>query len=222
MNGIIKLIVLLLFANIGLSQDTTFLNKGEKTLDKELATTYKISKDSTDNYVSFKEHLISGELLRAGQYLKESDTLLKHGIFKMYYENKQLHSVHEFNKGRLDTIYKQYDAEGNIKEIIHFQNLVDEEAEFSGGIKGINKFIVENIIYPEVCSQNGIEGRVYVNFVINKEGKLENIEIRQGAHDLLNNEALKVIRKMPNWKPAKHNGVNVKVAFTMPISFTLY
>ena len=99
---------------------------------------------------------------------------------------------------------------------------VEEYPEFpNGGVAGLSKFISNNIIYPEYCKKNGIQGRVVVSFVINKNGSTSDFQVVKSADPHLDKEALRVLGLMPKWKPGKQRGVPVRVKFTIPVSFKL-
>lgn len=92
---------------------------------------------------------------------------------------------------------------------------------FPGGDVACMKWMSNNIKYPAEAVEKEIEGRVIVAFVITKEGKITNAEIATSADPLLDAEALRVIRSMPDWIPAKHNGQNVGTKFSLPVTFRL-
>jgi len=83
------------------------------------------------------------------------------------------------------------------------------------------KYIANQIKYPAVARENGIEGRVIVKFVVDETGKIQNPKVLRGVSGGCSEEALRVLNKMPKWKPGRHGGRNVKVYFTLPIYFKL-
>ena len=99
--------------------------------------------------------------------------------------------------------------------------IVDEMPQFPGGGLELKKFIAKNIKYPVEAHKKGIEGKVYVSFVINKKGGVEDIKIMRGAEASLDTEAIRVIGALPKWVPGKQRGKKVKVAYTVPINFAL-
>lgn len=103
-------------------------------------------------------------------------------------------------------------------EIVEFPEV---EPEFRGGSAKMSKFIGKNIKYPQECIQNGISGKVYLSFVINEKGHIENITVERSVHPLLDQAAIDVIKKMPKWKPGKKDGKRVKCRARLPINFTL-
>jgi protein TonB len=98
---------------------------------------------------------------------------------------------------------------------------VEQMPEFAGG--DVNAYIAKNIKYPQAAVQNGIEGRVVVQFVVSEDGSISDAKVvgnkRLGGG--LEDEAIRVVRGMPNWRPGKQNGRPVKVYFTLPITFRL-
>lgn len=107
------------------------------------------------------------------------------------------------------------------EEVVNFY-VIEEKPEFPGGMDAINKWITENVKYPDVAKENGISGKVFVQFVIDKEGKVTDVQILRGVDPYLDKEALRVISSMPAWTPGKQRGKPTKVAFQLPINFKLY
>jgi protein TonB len=103
----------------------------------------------------------------------------------------------------------------------HIFTIVEEPAEFPGGTRALYSFINKNVRYPVVAQENGIQGRVFVKFVVNERGKVSNAEILRGPDASLNNEALRVINSLPDFKPGKQRGNPVKVFYNASINFTL-
>ena len=99
--------------------------------------------------------------------------------------------------------------------------IVEEMPEFPGGEQALHKFLASNIEYPVIAQENGIQGRVYVKFVVNTDGSITDVEIARGVDPSLDKEALRVVRSMPKWKPGKQRGKAVRVSYTVPINFVL-
>ena len=93
--------------------------------------------------------------------------------------------------------------------------------EFEGGEAGVFKYLRDNTKYPDMAKVAGISGTVYLTFVIGKTGKIRNIEVKKGVNKLLNEEAIRVLRTMPDWSPGIQNGRPVSVICMLPIKFTL-
>jgi periplasmic protein TonB len=99
--------------------------------------------------------------------------------------------------------------------------IVEEMPLFPGGEKARSRFLADSIIYPETARKNGIQGTVYVSFIIDDDGSVTNVKILRGIGGGCDEEALRVVRIMPKWIPGKQDGKAVRVLFNMPINFKL-
>jgi TonB family protein len=99
--------------------------------------------------------------------------------------------------------------------------MVEDMPEYPGGELALRKFISENINYPEIAREKGVEGRVYVSFVVDKKGNVANVAIARGVNPALDKEALRVVNSLPAWKSGKQRGEAVNVGYTVPIHFAL-
>ena len=111
------------------------------------------------------------------------------------------------------------DEEEDAEPEIFFKAEVDPT--FPGGTAALYQFISETVKYPREAQENGIVGKVYVRFVINKNGEVENAYIFRGIDPSLDREAIRVVEALPKWTPGTQRGRPVKVWFTMPINFQL-
>lgn len=100
-------------------------------------------------------------------------------------------------------------------------DVVEQMPSFPGGMEAMMEFLRDNVKYPEDAHKQGIQGRVLVQFVVAKTGKVRDAKVARGADPLLDAEALRVVQAMPDWTPGKQNGKVVNVNFTLPISFRL-
>lgn len=98
---------------------------------------------------------------------------------------------------------------------------VEQPAEFKGGQAALMKWLSNNIRYPEAAQQNGVQGRVIVRFVVEKDGSIGSPTIVKGVDKDLDQEALRVVRKMPKWQAGKNNGQPVRSYFNLPVTFRL-
>ncbi|HNQ20779.1 MAG TPA: energy transducer TonB [Bacteroidales bacterium] len=98
---------------------------------------------------------------------------------------------------------------------------VEEYPEFPGGDKALREYILNNIKYPEVARTSGITGTVYVQFVVEKDGSISDVKVVRGIGGGCDEEAGRVVKSMPRWKPGKQRGQPVRVYFTLPIEFKL-
>jgi protein TonB len=99
--------------------------------------------------------------------------------------------------------------------------VVEEAPEFPGGTQECMKWLSKNIVYPQISAENGVQGRVTVSFVVNKDGSIVDAAVLRGVDPYLDKEALRVVNKMPKWKPGKQRGKPVRVKFNLPITFRL-
>ena len=93
--------------------------------------------------------------------------------------------------------------------------------EFPGGAAECFKFLAKNIRYPKNAQKNGVQGRVILQFVVDKDGSIDNIKVVRGISWDLNDEAKRVVKKMPKWKPGTIGGEPARILFTLPIVFRL-
>lgn len=98
---------------------------------------------------------------------------------------------------------------------------VEQQAEFPGGVQAMMKFLNKNIKYPPSAKRMGVEGKVFVKFIVDKEGGISSIDVIKGINADLDKEAVRVIKLMPPWKPGKQNGRSVKSQFVLPVYFKL-
>lgn len=99
--------------------------------------------------------------------------------------------------------------------------VVEQQAEFPGGLEAMVKFISKNMKYPAVARRMGVEGSVFVSFVIDREGKISDLQVIKGISAECDKEAIRVIQLMPPWNPGKQNGKPVRCRFVLPIKFKL-
>lgn len=99
--------------------------------------------------------------------------------------------------------------------------VVEEMPEFPGGPAAMMKYLNNNIRYPTIAQENGIEGRVIVQFVVNSDGSIVDANVVRSVDPFLDKEALRVINSMPKWKPGKQRGKSVRVKYTLPVMFRL-
>lgn len=95
------------------------------------------------------------------------------------------------------------------------------DPEFPGGLQEMYKFLSQQIVYPTEAIDNNIQGKVYVQFIVERNGRITEVTVVKGVHKVLDSEAVRVISSMPKWKPGKYNGKVVRVRYTIPINFTL-
>ncbi len=101
--------------------------------------------------------------------------------------------------------------------------IVDEKAEFPGGMAALRKFLGDNLSYPQVAVEEEIEGKVYLRFVVDKNGEISRVSVTRGIPDCpeCDKEAVRVVKKMPKWAPGKNGGKAVDSYYNLPITFKL-
>lgn len=108
--------------------------------------------------------------------------------------------------------------EGNKKEK---EIIGDVNPQFPGGTFGLVSFLQENVVYPQEAYNANIQGRVLVEFIVNADGSISEPRIVKTVNKLLDTEALRVVGIMPKWKPGRRGGKNIRVKYTLPITFKL-
>ena len=116
--------------------------------------------------------------------------------------------------------YTPVEVEEEVEEQQIFQ-VVEEMPEFPGGMGECMKFLSKNINYPSISQENGVQGRVIVQFVVNTDGTIVEPVVMRGVDPYLDKEALRVIKMMPKWSPGKQRGKPVRVKYTVPVMFRL-
>ncbi len=99
--------------------------------------------------------------------------------------------------------------------------VVEEQPEFPGGMTKLMEYLRNNIKYPQIAKENGIQGKVFVSFVVDPNGKVTRIKVVRGVDPALDAEAIRVVENMPPWKPGKQRGKPVYVQYNLPINFQL-
>lgn len=99
--------------------------------------------------------------------------------------------------------------------------VVENQPEFPGGMVELMKYLQKNIKYPPVCQDQGIQGRVIVQFVVNSDGSIVDAQVVKPVNPHLDKEAIRVVNAMPKWKPGEQRGKKVRVRFTLPVTFRL-
>lgn len=138
------------------------------------------------------------------------------GELKTYWENGQIKRHDVFIDGKKKTGIT-WDQNG--KSVEYYYYIV--EPQFPGGEFELRKYIFNSIKYPELAIEYKIRGCVWVSFDIEKDGSLSNIKIAKSVAKILDDEAIRVIKSMPNWDPGKEDGENFKCFYMMPINFQM-
>lgn len=130
----------------------------------------------------------------------------------------------------IEMIDTEADATTVVEEFTVKEEVVEEEIftivesmpEFPGGGQAaLFKYLQSEMKYPQVAKENGIQGTVFVNFVVGTNGKIRDVKILRGVNKMLDDEAIRVVKAMPAWTPGKQRGKSVSVSYNLPIKFTL-
>ena len=122
------------------------------------------------------------------------------------------------NDTSVDSLKSSTDSEEKEAEPFMY---VEQMPSFPGGQEAMYMYIYQELEYPAEAKENGISGQVIIQFVVSKEGEIQNAKVVRGIAGGCNEEALRIVNSMPKWNPAMHNGRTVPVTFTLPIKFVL-
>ena len=108
-------------------------------------------------------------------------------------------------------------------EIIETQPFISVEQMpvFPGGLSGLYKYFRDNLKYPEMAKESGISGKVFIRFIVERDGNVSNVEVLRGIGGGCDEEAMRIVSEMPQWEPGRQRGVAVRVLYTIPIKFSL-
>ena len=100
-------------------------------------------------------------------------------------------------------------------------DVVEQMPSFPGGMPALMQWLSQNIKYPVIAAENGVQGRVIVQFVVEKDGSITDVHVAKSVDPSLDKEAARVVKAMPHWIPGKQNGSAVRVKYTVPVAFKL-
>jgi len=103
----------------------------------------------------------------------------------------------------------------------HIFMVVEQMPSFPGGTGALMKYLASHIKYPELAKESGIQGRVFINFVVEPDGTIDNVKVLRGIGGGCDEEAVRVVKSMPKWIPGRQRGKPVRVSFNLPVKFTL-
>ena len=211
-----------------------YLDSNYNLVDQATSSHYCVIKKGKSSFlVSYYQ---KNGILVEDQMCKTIHPNVKHGENVVYFGNNKVKSKGTYVNDKKEGIYTTYDQEGvKIKEE-NFENglskeMPGEEApiyivcedppKFPGGEKERNKFIKDNLVYPERAKEKGIEGVVYIEFVVECDGSISKAAIRRDIGYGCGEEALRLVKLMPKWEPGMQRGKTLRVQIVHPIVFTL-
>ncbi|MDO5315559.1 MAG: energy transducer TonB [bacterium] len=123
-----------------------------------------------------------------------------------------------------DEVIEEYVAPEAVEEEVVEQEIfkiVEEMPAFPGGEAKLMEYVAKNVKYPQIARETGVQGRVYVNFVVEPDGSVSNVSVLRGIGGGCDEEAIRVVKSMPKWKPGKQRGKAVRVSYMLPVNFKL-
>ncbi len=123
-----------------------------------------------------------------------------------------------------DEVIEEYVAPEVVEEEVVEQEIfkiVEEMPAFPGGEAKLMEYVAKNVKYPQIARETGVQGRVYVNFVVEPDGSVSNVSVLRGIGGGCDEEAIRVVKSMPKWKPGKQRGKAVRVSYMLPVNFKL-
>ena len=210
---------LLLFANCK--------SNGQNNVANESRTTIKIGEESYVTFADPMEINLDGEDYTLDINSVKKEKTFKLGDHKLFAKNNhdERNSYTVTVDGKpfdlkylVSMIFDEAAAEADGDEVCLS---AEKYPEFPGGTTALFDFINKNVKYPKSARDKGIEGRVFVQFVVEKDGSLSSFTVLRGVSDELDAEAIRVLKAMPKWKPGMNDGKPVRVQFTMPFNFKL-
>ena len=136
-------------------------------------------------------------------------------------ETEEVNFSTEDTKEAVEIKQVDIEEEEDEEEIEEVFLVVEEQPEFPGGMAKLMKYFSDNVRYPVVAAENGIQGRVICQFTVWRDGSIRDIVVVRGVDKSLDKEAVRLIENMPKWKPGKQRGKEVSCKFTVPVSFRL-
>ncbi len=121
-------------------------------------------------------------------------------------------------------VLEEYVAPEVVEEEVVEQEIfkiVEEMPAFPGGEAKLMEYVAKNVKYPQIARETGVQGRVYVNFVVEPDGSVSNVSVLRGIGGGCDEEAIRVVKSMPKWKPGKQRGKAVRVSYMLPVNFKL-
>ena len=198
------------------------------------STGKELVKNGNGHYIgyrfAFKEINEEGDLkngIRDGKWIRYNGMgNVGKVVYEEDYKKGKFFSGNSTDKeGKITTYLKREDEpEFNLKspQTTHLvYSSVEQEPEFKGGIQAFYNFLAQNIVYPANAKKRNITGKVFVQFIVERDGSLSEVHAVRDSNDELSPEAVRVVKLSPNWTPGTQNGRLVRVQYTVPINFNL-
>lgn len=182
---------------------------------------------------------VSGKLI----YYKASESFLlqETDSIALYYPQGIIRTIYYYDNNKSLSQKNEYDRNGNLTSVTNYTNgkpeileeyknagssekvfsIVEVMPQFPGGEKEMYAFLGKNLRYPKYAKEHEIEGKIYINFIVRKDGSMDNMWIKEGTHPILDFAAMRTISKMPLWEPGMQQGVKVDLSYNLPVFFKL-
>ena len=233
----LSILILFVFHFSLFAQDTIyFTDKLKVTKVKDSATTFQVDiHDVKNKEIVCSKTFTIDNLLTAENNFSNYSKGVRQGASRSWVDGKLMDSCW-YENGKRDGTRIKYWSNSKVRrkeiyvvgemkqgncfdstglELDYFPEQTDPE--YPGGTNALYQFIANNFKYPDEALYLDQQGKIYVSFVINKDGKVEQIKILRGVSYSLDNEAMRVVKLMPNWTPGTQEGKIVKVRYTLPI-----
>ena len=190
----------------------------EKPPKKVVATSIEYRQEKKDPIVVQKKEVIKKEqesVIQLASVVTELSSTIKSSSTS---EVAQVSVVTPFKTGSMTSYPKLGLPDIDIEKI---HDISDVEATYIGGYHALTLFVQKEINYPQICIEGNIQGKVYVGFVIEKDGSVSHVKILRGVDEDLDREAIRLVRAMPKWKPGENGGKKVRTRASLPVNFVL-
>lgn len=224
------------------AQDTTFLGRTyEETLDKSLATSYKIITYNTNNDIAAvsNEYFMNHQLKSTKSY-SNYKKYIQHGWDSLFFADGSLRSAANFNHNKLEGLHIIYHPNGQIKRKDYYSaDKLDSGKcfaldgsdtayypyetlpSFPGGDDALLRFLSQSVKFPIEAKKKNIQGEVLITYVIDIDGQIVDIKVKQSVHPVIDNEAIRVVKSMPRWVAGTQDGEAVRVLYNLPFRFRI-
>ena len=170
------------------------------------------------NLTKEEQNKIIGECKKNLEKAKATEDANKQQIAKLIADAEGFLSKH-YNSEYYNIVAKSCEAEKKAEDKVF--DAVEQQPSFPGGQGAMFSYISNNLRYPQKAAENAVEGRVSVKFIVEKDGSISNVEVNRSDDADLDNEAIRVIKSMPKWNPAKQDGTEVRAYYNVPVTFRL-
>lgn len=232
---------MILFVKVSFAQnnlvDTIWFDSDWKEISKKHASFFRTVKKSGTIFL-VSDYYLNGNLQMIAE-ASQLNPLVKSGTCTYYNKNQTKSSIGSYKNGKQFGAWVYYydnqkdsslltvseNGDKNYTRRSKFEDIytvVEYMPEYPGGVNEMIKFIQNNIRYPKNAQDKSLGGKAFLKFVVDSTGKISEVNITKSTGvEELDQEALRVVRAMPNWKPGSQNGKNVNVFFNLPLNFSL-